>query len=142
MKRLVTGAAGFIGAALCERLLARVDEVVGVDDLNDYYEVSLKEARLARLTGRPGFAFERLDLADREATAQLFRGRGFDVGVHLAPPAGVRYSVDRPERYVDANLVGFANVLEGCRHAGVGHLVFASSSSVYGLNAKLPFAEH
>ncbi len=141
MKRLVTGAAGFIGAALCERLLARGDEVVGVDDLNDYYAVALKEARLARLTGRPGFAFERLDLADREATAQLFRGGGFDVVVHLAAQAGVRYSVERPDRYVDANLVGFANVLEGCRHARASHLVFASSSSVYGLNAELPFAE-
>ncbi len=141
MKRLVTGAAGFIGAALCERLLARGDQVVGVDNLNDYYEVALKEARLARLTGQPGFAFERLDLADREATARLFRGGGFDVVVHLAAQAGVRYSVERPERYVDANLVGFANVLEGCRQARVRHLVFASSSSVYGLNAKLPFAE-
>ncbi len=141
MKRLVTGAAGFIGAALCERLLARGDEVVGVDNLNDYYEIALKEARLVRLTGRPGFAFERLDLADREATARLFRGGGFDVVVHLAAQAGVRYSVERPDRYVDANLVGFGNVLEGCRHARVRHLVFASSSSVYGLNAKLPFGE-
>jgi UDP-glucuronate 4-epimerase len=141
MTRLVTGAAGFIGAALCERLLARGDEVVGVDNLNDHYEVSLKEARLARLTGRPGFAFERLDLADREAAARLFRGRRFDVVAHLAAQAGVRYSVERPEAYVDANLVAFANVLEGCGRAGVGHLVFASSSSVYGLNAKLPFAE-
>jgi UDP-glucuronate 4-epimerase len=141
MRRLVTGAAGFIGAALCERLLARGDEVVGVDDLNDYYEVALKEARLARLTGRPGFAFERLDLADRAATAALFRRGGYDVVVHLAAQAGVRYSVERPDRYVDANLVGFGNVLEGCRQAGAAHLVFASSSSVYGLNAKLPFGE-
>jgi UDP-glucuronate 4-epimerase len=140
MRRLVTGAAGFIGAALCERLLARGDEVVGVDDLDGYYEVSLKEARLARLTGRPGFSFERLDLADRDATARLFRG-GFDVVVHLAAQAGVRHSLERPDRYVDANLVGFGNVLEGCRHARVAHLVFASSSSVYGLNARLPFAE-
>jgi UDP-glucuronate 4-epimerase len=112
-----------------------------VDDLNDYYEVALKEARLARLTGRPGFAFERLDLAERDATAALFRGGGFDVVVHLAAQAGVRYSVERPDRYVDANLVGFGNVLEGCRQAGAAHLVFASSSSVYGLNAKLPFGE-
>jgi UDP-glucuronate 4-epimerase len=141
MRRLVTGAAGFIGAALCERLLARGDEVVGVDDLNDYYEVALKKARLARLTGRPGFAFERLDLADRAATAALFRRGGYDVVVHLAAQAGVRYSVERPDRYVDANLVGFGNVLEGCRQAGAAHLVFASSSSVYGLNAKLPFGE-
>jgi UDP-glucuronate 4-epimerase len=141
MTRLVTGAAGFIGAALCERLLARGDAVVGVDNLSDYYEVTLKEARLARLEGRPGFAFERLDLADRAATAALFQRHAFDVVVHLAAQAGVRYSVEHPERYVDANLVGFANVLEGCRHARVQHLVFASSSSVYGLNAKLPFAE-
>ncbi len=141
MTRLVTGAAGFIGAALCERLLARGDAVVGVDNLNDYYEVALKEARLARLAGRPGFAFERLDLADRQGSAELFRGRRFDVVVHLAAQAGVRYSVERPEAYVDANLVAFGNVLEGCRRAGAGHLVFASSSSVYGLNAKLPFAE-
>jgi UDP-glucuronate 4-epimerase len=141
MRRLVTGAAGFIGAALCERLLARGDEVVGVDNLSDYYDVALKEARLARLTARPGFAFARVDLADREATAQLFRAHRFDVVAHLAAQAGVRYSVERPDRYVDANLVGFANVLEGCRHGGVAHLVFASSSSVYGLNAKLPFGE-
>src|SRR3989304_2937418 len=118
MKRLVTGAAGFIGAALCERLLARGDEVVGVDDLNDYYDVALKEARLAPLTARPGVAFRRPRPAGREATAQLFRGRGFDVVVHLAAQAGVRSSVERPERYVDANLVGFANVLEGCRPPG------------------------
>jgi len=141
VRLLVTGAAGFIGAALCERLLARGDEVVGVDNLSAYYDVALKEARLARFAGRTGFAFERLDLADRGRTARLFGVHRFDAVAHLAAQAGVRYSVEHPEQYVDANLVGFANVLEGCRRAGVGHLLFASSSSVYGLNAKLPFAE-
>ena len=141
LRLLVTGAAGFIGAALCERLLARGDEVVGVDNLSAYYDVALKEARLARLAGRTGFAFERLDLADRGRTAGLFGAGRFDAVAHLAAQAGVRYSVEHPEQYVDANLVGFANVLEGCRRAGVEHLLFASSSSVYGLNAKLPFAE-
>jgi UDP-glucuronate 4-epimerase len=141
MKLLVSGAAGFIGAALCERLLARGDEVVGVDNLNDYYEVTLKEARLARLTGRTGFTFERLDLADRDTVARLLAAGRFEVVIHLAAQAGVRYSIDHPEKYVDANLVGFGNVLEACRHGEVGHLLFASSSSVYGLNAKLPFAE-
>jgi len=141
LRLLVTGAAGFIGATLCERLLARGDEVVGVDNLSAYYDVALKEARLARLAGRTGFAFERLDLADRGRTAGLFGAGRLDAVAHLAAQAGVRYSVEHPEQYVDANLVGFANVLEGCRRAGVEHLLFASSSSVYGLNAKLPFAE-
>jgi UDP-glucuronate 4-epimerase len=141
LRVLVTGAAGFIGAALCDRLLARGDEVLGLDNLSDYYEVALKEARLARLAGRAGFRFERVDLADRDATARAFAGGSWDVVVHLAAQAGVRYSVTHPERYVDSNLVGFGNVLEGSRHARAGHLVFASSSSVYGLNAKLPFSE-
>ena len=141
MKVLLTGVAGFIGAALAERLLARGDEVVGVDDLNDYYEVSLKEARLARLEGNPSFRFVRADVADRAATARLFGEAGAETVVHLAAQAGVRYSVSHPQKYVDANLVGFGNVLEGCRHERVRHLVFASSSSVYGLNARLPFSE-
>jgi UDP-glucuronate 4-epimerase len=138
---LLTGAAGFIGAALAERLLARGDEVVGVDDLNDYYEVSLKEARLARLAASPSFRFVRADVADRAAMARLFGEAGAEAVVHLAAQAGVRYSVSHPEKYVDANLVGFGNVLEGCRQERVRHLVFASSSSVYGLNARLPFSE-
>jgi UDP-glucuronate 4-epimerase len=133
--------AGFIGAALTERLLARGDEVVGVDDLNDYYEVSLKEARLARLQPDPSFRFVRADIADRDAMARLFAEVRADTVVNLAAQAGVRYSVSHPEKYVDANLVGFGNVLEGCRQSGVQHLVYASSSSVYGLNARLPFSE-
>jgi len=142
MKILVTGAAGFIGAALSHRLLDRGDEVVGLDNLNDYYDVSLKEARLARLKGRDGFTFVRLDVADREGMERLFREHRFDAVMHLAAQAGVRYSIENPHAYVDANLVGFANVLEGCRHGEVGHLVFASSSSVYGANTRLPFSEH
>ncbi len=142
MKLLVTGAAGFIGAALSHRLLDRGDEVVGLDNLNDYYDVSLKEARLARLTERDGFTFVKLDVADREGMERLFREHRFDAVMHLAAQAGVRYSIENPHAYVDANLVGFANVLEGCRHGGVGHLVFASSSSVYGANTRLPFSEH
>jgi UDP-glucuronate 4-epimerase len=141
MKLLVTGCAGFIGAALAERLLARGDEVVGIDNLNDYYDVSLKEARLARLRDRPGFTFERMDLADRARAARVFAAGKFDLVAHLAAQAGVRYSVEHPEKYIDANLVGFGNVLEGCRRGGVQHLVYASSSSVYGLNARLPFSE-
>ena len=142
MKILVTGAAGFIGAALSHRLLDRGDEVVGIDNLNDYYDVSLKEARLARLAERGGFIFVRLDVADREGMERLFREHRFDAVMHLAAQAGVRYSLENPHAYVDANLVGFANVLEGCRHGEVGHLVFASSSSVYGANTRLPFSEH
>jgi len=142
MRILVTGAAGFIGAALCERLLARGDAVVGIDNLNDYYEVSLKEARLARLAPHANFEFRRLDIADREAMKRLFAETPFDVVVNLAAQAGVRYSVSHPEKYIDANLVGFGNVLEGCRHGCVKHLVYASTSSVYGLNSKLPFSEH
>jgi UDP-glucuronate 4-epimerase len=141
MNLLVTGAAGFIGAALAHRLLDRGDAVVGLDNLNDYYEVSLKEARLDRLRARAGFRFVKLDLADRAGMAALFAGERFDAVAHLAAQAGVRYSLKNPDAYVDSNLVGFGNILEGCRHSRVGHLVYASSSSVYGLNAKMPFSE-
>lgn len=141
MKVLVTGAAGFIGMYVCEYLLARGDEVVGIDNLNDYYDVRLKEARLARLAGHPGFRFERLDIADAPALAALFAGERFARVVHLAAQAGVRYSLKNPLAYAQSNLLGFVNVLEGCRNSAVEHLVFASSSSVYGGNAKMPFAE-
>lgn len=141
MNILVTGAAGFIGADVAQRLLARGDRVVGVDNLNDYYSVALKEARLARLQAQPGFRFAHLDLADRDGMARLFAEGGFQRVVHLGAQAGVRYSLTHPMAYVDSNLVGFATVLEGCRHHGVEHLVYASSSSVYGGNAKLPYDE-
>ena len=142
MHVLVTGAAGFIGAALSAALLERGDQVVGVDSLNDYYDVSLKRARLARLTALPGFEFIQLDVAAREGVAALFARHRFDAVAHLAAQAGVRYSIDHPHAYADANLVGFLNVLEGCRHAKVGHLVFASSSSVYGASVRTPFSEN
>ena len=142
MKVLVTGAAGFIGMTTALRLLARGDEVVGIDNLNDYYPVALKEDRLRRLTDQPGFRFIRLDLADRAGIAELFAREKFDRVVHLAAQAGVRYSIQNPHAYVDSNLVGFVNILEGCRHNGVQHLVYASSSSVYGGNARMPFSEH
>jgi len=141
MNTLVTGAAGFIGSALALRLLERGDRVLGLDNLNDYYDVGLKEARLARLRAFPGFEFEKADIADRGRMARLFAGRRFDAVMHLAAQAGVRYSIENPGAYVDANLVGFANVIEGARRSSSGHFVFASSSSVYGANAKLPFAE-
>jgi len=137
---LVTGAAGFIGAACCRRLLDDGFEVVGVDNLNDYYDPRLKEARLARLVRNRGFRFLRLDLADREATAALFAEQQPAIVLHLAAQAGVRYSLENPHAYVDSNLVGFVNVLEGCRHHRCRHLVFASSSSVYGANKTMPFA--
>ncbi len=142
MDILVTGAAGFIGSTLCMRLLERGDAVVGIDNLNDYYDVSLKEARLARLRHYPNFAFRKIDVADRKTMEGLFSGNHFDVVAHLAAQAGVRYSMVNPAAYVDANLVGFGNVLEGARRSRVGHLVFASSSSVYGANTRLPFSEH
>lgn len=141
MNILITGAAGFIGSTLALRLLARGDRVFGLDNLNDYYDVSLKEARLARLRAHPGFEFERADIVDRDAMARLFAQRRFDAVMHLAAQVGVRYSLENPGAYVDANLVGFGNVIEGARRSNVGHFVFASSSSVYGANAKVPFAE-
>ncbi len=139
---LVTGAAGFIGFHLTDRLLQRGDSIVGLDNLNDYYDVRLKQDRLAQLAGRSGFTFLRLDLADRPGIAELFRDHGFDVVINLAAQAGVRYSLTNPHAYVDSNLVGFVNILEGCRHAQVGHLVYASSSSVYGANTHMPFSVH
>lgn len=139
---LVTGAAGFIGYHLSKRLLARGDQVVGVDNVNDYYDVNLKLSRLERLKRHPGFAFELLDLADRKATAELFSSLKPRTVVNLAAQAGVRYSLENPHAYVDSNLVGFTNVLEGCRHNGVEHLVYASSSSVYGANTTIPFSVH
>ena len=142
MKILVTGAAGFIGSTLSLRLLARGDEVVGLDNLNDYYSVQLKLDRLARLQAQPNFRFAKLDVADREGMGALFVAEKFDRVIHLAAQAGVRYSIQNPHAYVDSNLVGFINVLEGCRHAKVQHLTYASSSSVYGGNTKLPFSEH
>jgi UDP-glucuronate 4-epimerase len=142
MKVLVTGAAGFIGMHVCERLLARGDDVIGVDNLNPYYDVALKEARLARLAPNPRFAFARLDIADREGIAALFAKERPQRVVNLAAQAGVRYSLQNPDAYVDSNVVGFVNILEGCRHAGVEHFVYASSSSIYGGNERMPFSEH
>jgi UDP-glucuronate 4-epimerase len=139
---LVTGAAGFIGSHVALRLLARGDTVIGLDNLNDYYDVSLKEARLARLTSQPGFRFVKLDVADREGMATVFQQERPQRVVHLAAQAGVRYSLQNPHAYIDSNLVGFMNILEGCRHTNVEHLVYASSSSVYGGNTRMPFSEH
>ncbi|MDT3671438.1 MAG: NAD-dependent epimerase [Aromatoleum sp.] len=142
MKILVTGAAGFIGMHTCQVLLARGDEVVGLDNLNDYYDPRLKEARLARLTPHKRFRFVKLDVADRPGVERLFAEEWFDRVIHLAAQAGVRYSLQNPHAYVESNLVGFMNILEGCRHNSVEHLVYASSSSVYGGNTLMPFSEH
>ncbi len=142
MKVLVTGAAGFIGSQVAYRLLERGDSVVGLDNFNDYYDVNLKHARLERLQGRPGFSFHKLDVADRYGMEALFQSERFDRVVHLAAQAGVRYSIENPHAYVDSNLVGFLHILEGCRHNKVEHLVYASSSSVYGANETMPFSVH
>ncbi len=141
-KVLVTGAAGFIGFHLALRLLSRGDTVVGLDNLNDYYDVNLKLSRLKQVAMDPNFKPVRLDLQDREGMQRLFEEEKFDVVVNLAAQAGVRYSLINPHSYIDTNLVGFCNILEGCRHHGVKHLVFASSSSVYGANTKMPFSVH
>ena len=138
---LVTGVAGFIGMHVAQALLQRGEQVVGVDNLNDYYDVGLKQARLDRLGQHPEFRFQRLDVADTDAVAGLLGQARVDRVVHLAAQAGVRYSVSHPHAYAQANLVGFLNILEGCRQQGIGHLVYASSSSVYGGNRKMPFAE-
>ena len=142
MKILVTGAAGFIGMTASLKLLARGDEVVGLDNLNDYYDVTLKHNRLKRLTPQANFRFVQLDVADREGIAALFAVEKFDRVIHLAAQAGVRYSLLNPHAYIESNLLGFTNILEGCRHNQVQHLVYASSSSVYGGNTKMPFSEH
>ncbi len=142
MRVLVTGSAGFIGAAVCERLLERGDRVIGVDNLDPYYDVNLKKARLARLLDSDGFLDSRVDISDGAALTQVFTGERPERVVHLAAQAGVRYSLENPHAYVNANLVGFINVLEGCRNHGIEHLVYASSSSVYGANTKLPFSVH
>ena len=139
---LVTGAAGFIGMHTSLRLLSRGDQVVGVDNLSDYYDVTLKEARLARLTSHPDFTFHKLDVADRQGMADLFAREKPQRVIHLAAQAGVRYSLTNPHVYIDANVQGFTNILEACRHNGIEHLAYASSSSVYGGNTKLPFSEH
>jgi UDP-glucuronate 4-epimerase len=142
MKVLITGSAGFIGSALALRLLERGDEVIGIDNLNDYYDVSLKQARLQRTADYEGYTDVRIDLEDREGVAAVFRKHQPQRVVNLAAQAGVRYSLENPHAYVDTNLVGFTNILEGCRHNSVEHLVYASSSSVYGANTSMPFSVH
>ena len=142
MKVLVTGTAGFIGNELAIKLLERGDEVIGIDNINDYYDVNLKLARLDRIKDHPKFTEARFDIKERELMAELFEQHKPDCVVNLAAQAGVRYSIENPNAYVDGNLVGFANILEGCRHNDVKHLVFASSSSVYGINTLMPYSEH
>jgi UDP-glucuronate 4-epimerase len=142
MKILVTGAAGFIGHYTAKQLLDRGDTVVGLDNFNDYYDVSLKEARAARLVGYDNFRMVHKDIADRDSIDKLFRSERFDKVIHLAAQAGVRYSIENPHSYVESNIVGFLHILEGCRHNDVEHLVYASSSSVYGANTSMPFSIH
>lgn len=142
MHVLVTGAAGFIGFHVSKRLLERGDTVLGLDNLNNYYDISLKQARLAQLTPQPGFRFSKTDLTDRAAIADLFSAESFDVVINLAAQAGVRYSLENPHAYIESNLAGFITILEGCRQSGVKHLVYASSSSVYGANTAIPFSVH
>ena len=140
MNFLVTGAAGFIGFHVSQRLLDAGHQVVGIDNLNDYYDVNLKQSRLALINHYPGFTFLEMDLADREAIASLFQQYSFQRVIHLGAQAGVRYSIENPHAYADANLIGHLNILEGCRHHKIEHLLYASSSSVYGLNRKMPFS--
>ena len=141
-KILVTGAAGFIGFHLCGRLLSRGYEVTGIDNINDYYDPALKLARLRQIENKEGFRFIKADIADRQAMERLFREGAFEAAVNMAAQAGVRYSLRNPHAYIESNVAGFLNVLEGCRHNDVGHLVFASSSSVYGANTTMPFSVH
>ena len=142
MKILVTGAAGFIGFHTAKQLLEDGHQVIGIDNLNDYYDPRLKTARLDVLKGYQAFEFKRMDITDKAEIDQLFQTRGFDRVIHLAAQAGVRYSIENPMAYVETNLVGFANILDACRHAKTPHLIYASSSSVYGLNTRVPFSEH
>jgi UDP-glucuronate 4-epimerase len=141
MKILVTGAAGFVGSYVAAALALRGDTVVGLDNLNSYYDPNLKTDRLKRISENPNFSFIKMDISDRNAVEALFKHHGFKMVVHLAAQAGVRYSIDHPHEYIDANIVGFMNVLEGCRQSDVEHFVYASSSSVYGTNAPVPFSE-
>jgi UDP-glucuronate 4-epimerase len=142
MQILVTGAAGFIGFHLSQRLLSLGHQVIGIDSLNDYYDVKLKQDRLVQLTDRANFTFHKLDLADRDGIEKLFDRYEFDCVINLGAQAGVRYSLQNPRAYLDTNITGFGNILEGCRHHQIGHLVYASSSSVYGANTKIPFSIH
>ena len=142
MKILVTGSAGFIGSALSIKLLDRGDKIIGIDNHNDYYDPKLKDARLSRHADHPNYTHIRMNIEDRKAIARIFEDEKFDGVVNLAAQAGVRYSIENPQAYIDTNLLGFANILEGCRHQKVDHLVYASSSSTYGLNTKQPFSTH